>query len=86
VQSKWRMSEQQSVLKRKETKGERNVNIWQNDTVTHSSIRTICDNADRVTESVKSGPKVFVQHVYHCPIRMNHTKNYGCESLTILFH
>jgi len=26
----------------------------------HSSVRTICNNADRITESAKSGPKMFV--------------------------
>jgi len=26
----------------------------------HSSVHTIHDNADRITESAKSGPKVFV--------------------------
>jgi len=34
----------------------------------------------------KSGPEVFVYQVYHSPVGMNHTKNYGCESLIFLLH
>jgi len=40
---------------------------------------TIHENADRITESARSKTKVFVLKDYHSPIRMNHTKNYGCE-------
>jgi hypothetical protein len=29
---------------------------------------------------------VFAQQVYHSPIRMNHTKNYECQSFTFLLH
>jgi len=47
-------------IEEKVNKGEQIADIWHNDSVTHSSICTICDNADRFTESVKSGPKVFV--------------------------
>jgi len=36
------------------------VDIWSNVTFTHSRVCTIHDNADRITESAKSGPKVFV--------------------------
>jgi len=28
--------------------------------LSHSSISTVCDNADRITENAKSGMKVFV--------------------------
>jgi hypothetical protein len=46
----------------------------------------ICDNADRIAESAKSGTKVFVQQDYHSPIRNNGSKNYGCESLAFLLY
>jgi len=50
------------------------------------SVRKICDNTDSITESTKSGTKVFVKLYYYCPIRMNHTTNYGRESLVFLLH
>jgi hypothetical protein len=37
-------------------------------------------------QKAKPGLKVFVWEVYHSPIGMNHTKNYGCEFLTFLMH
>jgi len=43
-------------------------------TVAHSSVRTICDNAGRITESAKLGMKVFVLQDYHSPITMKSTK------------
>jgi hypothetical protein len=36
-------------------KGERIVDIHRNARLTHSSVHTICDNADRIKESAKSG-------------------------------
>jgi hypothetical protein len=65
-------------------KCEQIVDIWHNVRFTHSSVHTICRNADRITENAKSGTEVFVKQDYHSPIGMNHTKNYGCESLTFL--
>jgi hypothetical protein len=44
-------------------------NVW----FTHISICTICDNADTITESMKSG-KEFVYEEYHNAIRINCTK------------
>jgi len=41
-------------------KGEKIVDIRHNVRFTHISIHTICDNADRITESGKTGTKVFV--------------------------
>jgi hypothetical protein len=41
-------------------KGERIVDIWHNVVFAHSSIRTIRDNADKITESAKWETKVFV--------------------------
>jgi hypothetical protein len=41
-------------------KGEQIVDIWCNVTFVQSTICTILDNADRITESAKSGPKVSV--------------------------
>jgi len=43
-------------------------------------VLTICDNADRITESAKSETKVFVEKGYHSPSRINCTKNYSYES------
>jgi len=54
--------------------------------LTHSSVHTIRDNADRYPESAKSGPKALCTKPTTVLIRMNHTKNYVCESLTILMH
>jgi len=44
-------------------KCERIVDIWRNVRFAHRSVRTVCDDADRITESVRSGPKVFVYQV-----------------------
>jgi len=67
-------------------RGEWTSDISCNVRVTHSSVRTICDNAGRITESAKLGMKVFVLQDYHSPITMKSTKNYGHESLTFLLH
>ena len=40
--------------------GERIVDLCHNVRHTHSSVHTICDNADRIRESVKSRNKVLV--------------------------
>jgi hypothetical protein len=47
------------VISRHE-KGERIVHICRNVRLVHSSVRTICDTADSIKESAKSGTKVFV--------------------------
>ena len=39
-----------------------------------------------ITECGKSGTKLSVLQDYHSSIGMNHTKNYGCESNTLLLH
>ena len=41
-------------------KGEKIVDIYHNVIVAHSSVRTICDNADRIAESAKARTRVFV--------------------------
>ena len=41
-------------------KGEQIFEVWRNVRFTHSSIRTVHDNADRLAGSAKSGPEVFV--------------------------
>jgi hypothetical protein len=41
-------------------KGEWIVDICRNVRLAHSSVHTICDNADRIKESVTSGTNVFV--------------------------
>lgn len=41
-------------------KAEWNGDICHNVIVTHSSIHTVCDNADRIKESVESEMDVFV--------------------------
>ena len=63
-------------------KGEQIVDMWRNVRPAHSSVRTICDVCT-VTDSAKSGARVFVYQDYHSPIGMNCTINYGCESLTL---
>jgi len=54
--------------------------------IAHGGIHTTCNNADRITESAKSGTEVFVQQQYHSPMGMNRMKNYGCETLTFILH
>jgi len=41
-------------------RGEPVFDICHNVLYTHISTRTVCDNADRITESAKSGTEVFV--------------------------
>ena len=41
-------------------KGETIVYIYRNVIVAHSSVCTVCDNANSITESAKSGTKVFM--------------------------
>jgi hypothetical protein len=60
-------------------KGERIVDICHNVRLTHSSVHSIRDNADRIKESAKSGTKVFA-----CVARLPQSypnepyqKNYG---------
>jgi len=52
----------------------------------HISIRTNHDNTDTITQSAKSRTEVFVYQDYHTPIGINGTKNYRCESLTVLLY
>jgi hypothetical protein len=40
----------------------------------------ICDNADLIKKSAKSGGKEFVYQDYYSPMGMYHTKSYVCES------
>jgi len=63
-------------------KAEHIVDKCHNVLVAHSNIHTVCDNADGIKESDKSGMNMFVKQDYHSPVRMNHTKKYGYESLT----
>jgi len=49
-------------------KGEQIVDTCCNVKLTHSSIRTICDNADRIEGNAWSETKVFVYQDYHIPI------------------
>ena len=53
------IEEKLDVISRLE-EGDQIIDILSNVRFTYSSIRTIRDNADRITESAKSGPKVFV--------------------------
>jgi hypothetical protein len=41
-------------------KGEQIVDVYHNVRLAYSSVCTICDNADRITESAKSGTKLFM--------------------------
>jgi len=62
-------------------KGDQIFYICHNARLADGSICTVCDNADRITESAKLGTEVCVclcsQSDYHSPTRMNHTKNYA---------
>jgi len=49
-------------------KGEWIVDIRCNVSLTHSTARTICNNADRIQESAKSGTEVFL-----CVARLSHS-------------
>jgi hypothetical protein len=68
--------------------GEQVVQVWFNIRLTHSSIHTVLDNADRNKEnsdcvdSMKCQQGVFVRQDYNNAIIMKHAKNYECESLT----
>jgi len=53
------IEERLDVVSRLE-KGERIVDLCHNVRFAHSSVRTIQDNADTITGSVKSGTKVFI--------------------------
>ena len=57
-------------------KGERIVDLCHNVRYTHSSVHTICDNADRIRGSAKSGTKVFVcvARLQHCSQNEPHPK------------
>jgi hypothetical protein len=39
---------------------EQTVDMWRNVRLTYNSVHTVHDNADRITESAKSGTKLFV--------------------------
>jgi hypothetical protein len=49
-------------------------------------VHTMRDNADRFTQSAKSGPTMFVQQGYHSPLGMSRAKEYGYESFTLSMH
>jgi hypothetical protein len=65
---------------------ERMVDLCRNVGLARGIVHKIRENADRIKESAKPGTKVFVQQDYHCLIRINRTKNCGCESFTFLLH
>jgi hypothetical protein len=76
VQSRLKIGKGQLVLKghnKLTLKGVQIVYVCSNVRLAHSSIRTVCDIADRIKEGAKSGTKVVSQS-----IGMDHTKNYGC--------
>ena len=62
--------EKLDVINRLE-KGERIFYICRNVRRSRVSVRTIRGNANRITESAKSGTKVFVYQDYHSPIGIN---------------
>jgi hypothetical protein len=88
VQSKWKsrrktvgIEEKLDVISQLE-KGTQVVGIHCNVRFAHTSALAIPDNADRIRESAMSETEVFV----YSPIGRNCTKNYRCESLTLLLH
>jgi len=74
-----------SVLKRirhnKPTwKSEQIVDICHNVRFAASSVHTICDKTYRVQGLSQELKCLSLKQDYHCPIGMNSTKNFGCES------
>jgi len=67
-------------------KGEQIVDTCYNVMFAHSSVCTILDKADKITESAKWKTKVFVYQDYHSPIGMYFIKKYASESLAFLLH
>jgi hypothetical protein len=53
-------TEEKSDLISRFENGEWIVDIWHHVRFAHTSVHTIRDNGDRITESAKSGPKLFV--------------------------
>jgi hypothetical protein len=88
VQSKWKIGERRSVLKRnldvisRPDKGERNFYVCFNVKFAHSSACTVCDSVDRITEIAKSGTKVFVYKTATFLSEWTVPKKYWCESVT----
>jgi len=75
VKNRWKttsIEEKLDVVSRLE-KGDRIVDMRRNVRFTHNSLHTVCDNADRIIEGAKLALKLFVQQVYHSPIKMNHS-------------
>jgi hypothetical protein len=64
---------------RQHEKGEWIFGICWNVRLTHSGIRTICDNADRI-KVLSQELKVYVQQDCHSPFGVNCTRNCWCES------
>jgi len=73
LKSKLKISERQSGWEIRcnnaTWKSEQIADIRCNVRFVHSSVHTIHDNADRITESAKSGTGVFVYQDYNSPIR-----------------
>ena len=79
------IEEKLDIISRLE-KGEQIFDKCHNVRLAHSNIHTIHNKVDRITDCAKSRTKVSVYQVYHSPIGMTRTKNYGCESLVFLLH
>jgi hypothetical protein len=79
------IEEQLDVISRLE-KGEQIGYICHNVRLVHGNVHTVCENADKIAESAKSGTEVFVQQDYHNPIGIIGTKYCGCESCTFLLY
>ena len=68
---------------------ERIVVMWRDIRLFRVDVRTVRDNADRITEISKSESEVFVPQDYHSTVGTNRAKkkkNYGHESLTFLLY
>jgi hypothetical protein len=75
------MEEKLDVISRLEL-SEWIVDIWHNVRFTHSSILLPTDLWKVLSQDLKC----LCSKSYHSPIRMNRTKNYGCETITILLY
>ena len=80
--AKDRNEDKLDVINRPE-KGERIVDVHCNVTLIHSSIHTICDNADRIKDI--RNKSVCVESLSQS-YQNEPCENYECESLTFLMH
>jgi hypothetical protein len=79
-------TEEKLDTKSQHEKGDQTVDICHNIRLAHGSICTICDNADRIKESAKSGTEVFVCVATLPQSYRNEWYQKLLEPLTLLLH